>query len=88
MAKGRCVGGLRTTAWHPKEARSITRGWARVSRWCGEIFASAEDEPADKKSDNDVKTVGSNLGNKTGGGPKSVRSGFSTATTEVAFSNY
>lgn len=38
-----------------------------------------EEKEDDFKSDHNVK-----LGN----GPKSVKSGFSTATTEVAFSNY
>ena len=39
---------------------------------------------------NDAKEFGSNLAGTIagGGGPKSVKSGFSTATTEVAFSNY
>jgi hypothetical protein len=49
-----------------------------------------EDTPNDKTSDNDAKKFGSNLNTKMGGGggAKSVKSGFSTATTEVAFSNY
>lgn len=40
------------------------------------------------KDDENAKEVGSNIAGKLGGGPKSVKSGFSTATTEVAFSNY
>ena len=43
----------------------------------------AEIETATKKS-----KFGSLQNSKIGGGPKSARSGFSTATTEVAFSNY
>lgn len=43
----------------------------------------AEIETAPKKS-----KFGSLQNSKIGGGPKSARSGFSTATTEVAFSNY
>ena len=41
--------------------------------------AKSDEGEKDFKSDNNVKL---------GTGPKSVKSGFSTATTEVAFSNY
>lgn len=45
------------------------------------------EDKSDGPTDDPAK-FGSNLNAKIGGGPKSVRSGFSTATTEVAFSNY
>ena len=41
-------GGLSTTAREPKEARSITRGGLPVSRWCGDTFTSAGEEPTDE----------------------------------------
>lgn len=44
---------------------------------------NTEKDTAQKKS-----KFGSLQNSNIGGGPKSVRSGFSTATTEVAFSNY
>lgn len=46
------------------------------------------DVPQDKKSDNDVDPAKLSNENMKISRPKSVRSGFSTATTEVAFSNY
>lgn len=46
-----------------------------------------EPEEKDKKSDTNLEKTSLEQ-NKSKGGPKSTRSGFSTATTEVAFSNY
>jgi hypothetical protein len=46
-----------------------------------------DEEPVPTETKGESK-FGSFQNSKIGGGPKSFHSGFSTATTEVAFSNY
>ena len=42
------LGGIHATALQPKAGRSMTCGGRRVNRWCGEIVASAVEEPTEE----------------------------------------